>query len=159
MNELNELMENEYTAMSCMDTPMSDLVSKALEIVRKKITDKEYLEIESNMIGSYNHAEKFGFEQGFMRGIAVEKGVGTMSKELILDASNTTTNILFDLAAEINGIAQMIVGLYNNIDNDGVDCLSSRVMLEALFGVSRHLERISCDLEDIKIINGGERKA
>lgn len=71
---LDELMENEYTAMSCMDTPMSDLVSKALEIVRKKITDKEYLEIESNMTGSYNEAEKFGFGQGFMRGIVVAKG-------------------------------------------------------------------------------------
>lgn len=74
MSELNELMSNEYDAMSFMNTPMSGAVSKALEIVRSKITDKEYLEIENNMYASYNYAEKFGFEQGFMRGIVVAKG-------------------------------------------------------------------------------------
>lgn len=71
---LKELMQNEYEAMSFMDVPMSGLVSEALKIVRAKITNKEYLEIENNMYGSYNYAEKFGFEQGFMRGIAVAKG-------------------------------------------------------------------------------------
>ena len=45
-----------------------------MKTVRAKITDKEYLEIENNMYSSYNYAEKFGFEQGFMRGIAVAKG-------------------------------------------------------------------------------------
>lgn len=71
---LEELMANEYDAMSFMDVPMSGLVSEALKIVRAKITNKEYLEIENNMYDSYNYAEKFGFEQGFMRGIAVAKG-------------------------------------------------------------------------------------
>lgn len=72
--DLKELMQNEYEAMSFMDVPMSGLVGEALKIVRAKITNKEYLEIENNMYSSYNYAEKFGFEQGFMRGIAVAKG-------------------------------------------------------------------------------------
>lgn len=71
---LKELMQNEFEAMIFMDPPMSDLVSEALKIVRAQITDKEYLEIENIMLGSYNYAEKFGFEQGFMRGITVAKG-------------------------------------------------------------------------------------
>lgn len=74
MIELNELMQNEYDAMTGMDTPLPQLLSEALKTVRAKITDKEYLEIENNMYSSYNYAEKFGFEQGFMRGIAVAKG-------------------------------------------------------------------------------------
>lgn len=74
IGKLDELMQNEYDAVTSMDTPMSGLVSEALKIVRAKITNKEYLEIENNMLGSYNYAEKFGFEQGFMRGIAVAKG-------------------------------------------------------------------------------------
>lgn len=74
MSELNGLMENEYDAIVGMDMPMPKLVDEALKIVRAKITDKEYLEIENNMISSYNYVEKFAFEQGFIRGIAVAKG-------------------------------------------------------------------------------------
>lgn len=74
MNKLDELMENEYDALIGMDMPLPQLLSEALEIVRAKITDEEYLKIENNMYASYNYAEKFGFEQGFLRGIAVAKG-------------------------------------------------------------------------------------
>ena len=74
IGNLDELMQNEYDAVISMNSPMSGLVSEALKIVRVKITDREYLEVENNMLDSYNYAEKFGFEQGFMRGIAVVKG-------------------------------------------------------------------------------------
>lgn len=74
MNKLNDLMQNEYEAMAGMDTPLPQLLGEALKIVRAKITDEEYLEIENNMYSSYNYADKFGFEQGFMRGIVVAKG-------------------------------------------------------------------------------------
>ncbi len=74
INILNDLMANEYDALIWMDKPMPELVDKALEIVRPQITEKEYFVIENNMISSYNYVEKYAFEQGFMRGIAVAKG-------------------------------------------------------------------------------------
>lgn len=74
MNELNDLMQNEYDALIGMDIPAPELLREALKIVRAKITDEEYLEIENNMFSSYNYVEKFAFEQGFLRGIAVAKG-------------------------------------------------------------------------------------
>ncbi len=58
---------------------------------------------------------------------------------------------LFDLSAEVLGIAQMIDGLSNSFDNEGADTLSPRLVRGALFGVSKHLERISDDLENIKL--------
>ena len=74
MNNLNDLMKSEYDAMVAMDTPDSELLSKALKTVRSKLTRKEYLEVESDMLASYVYAEEFGFNQGFMRGIVVAKG-------------------------------------------------------------------------------------
>lgn len=74
MDNLNDLMKSEYNAMVAMDTPDSELVSKALKKVRTKLTKEEYLEIEEDMLGSYVYAEEFGFKQGFMRGIVVAKG-------------------------------------------------------------------------------------
>lgn len=74
MNELNDLMQSEYDAVVAMDTPTSELVSNALKAVRAKLTKEEYLKIEEDIFNGYVYAEKFGFEQGFMRGIVVVKG-------------------------------------------------------------------------------------
>lgn len=74
MNELNELIQNEYEAMSGLDTPTSEMVKNALKIVRDKLTTKEYLSAEESLYKGYVEAESFAFEQGFIRGIAVAKG-------------------------------------------------------------------------------------
>lgn len=73
MNELNELMQNEFDTMAGMDV-ISERFKQAVEAVNKKLTREEYAEIEDDMIGGYCDGEKFAFEQGFMRGIAVAKG-------------------------------------------------------------------------------------
>ncbi len=46
MNEWNDLMPNK-------ETPMPGLLSKALKTIRSKLTNKEYLEIESNICQLY----------------------------------------------------------------------------------------------------------
>ncbi len=74
MNELNDLMHNEYDAMSFMDKPMPKDHKKAMKIIESKFTPKEFLKIEEMLMGSYVEAEKVAFEQGFMRGIVVVKG-------------------------------------------------------------------------------------
>lgn len=74
MNELNDLMQNEYEAMTGMDTDLPKAYEKVMDIIRTKVSQKEFLEIEDNMLECCNHAEKFGFEQGFMRGVIVMKG-------------------------------------------------------------------------------------
>ena len=74
MHELTDLMQNEYEAMFGMDIPMPEDHKKAMGIIRSKFTPKEFLEVEEMLMGSYVEAEKFVFEQGFMRGIAVSKG-------------------------------------------------------------------------------------
>lgn len=56
---------------------------------------------------------------------------------------------VFELSTEVKGIAQMITGLSNSFDNEDTDTLSPRLVREALFGVSKHLERISADLTTI----------
>ncbi len=74
MNKLDDLMANEYDALTWMEKPIPESFDKAIETFRDRITDKEYSEIEENMMSSYNYVEKYAFEQGFMRGIAVAKG-------------------------------------------------------------------------------------
>lgn len=74
MNRIGELMANEYDAMSFMNTPMAESHKEAMRIIESKVTPKEFLKIEEMLTGSYVEAEKFGFEQGFMRGIVVTKG-------------------------------------------------------------------------------------
>lgn len=51
-----------------------------------------------------------------------------------------------DLSAEINGIAMIILGLSNQLDNKKIDILGPDSMKEAMFGISRCLERIADDL-------------
>lgn len=72
--KLDELMANEYNAMTLMDAPMAESHERAMEIIRSKVTEKEFLKIEEMLVASYVYAEDFGFEQGFMRGITVAKG-------------------------------------------------------------------------------------
>lgn len=71
---LDHVMQNEYEAVSGMGEPVPEILKAALDTIRTKMSDKEYLKIESDIYTSYINAEKFGFEQGFMRGIVVVKG-------------------------------------------------------------------------------------
>ncbi len=74
MSKLDDLMAHEYDALTWMDKPMLESFDKAIETFRDRITDKECSEIRDNMMSSYLYVEKYAFEQGFMRGIAVAKG-------------------------------------------------------------------------------------
>lgn len=74
LNKLDELLHNEYDAMSFMNTPMPKDHKEAMMIIESKLTHEEFLKVEEMLAGSYVEAEKFGFEQGFMRGIVVMKG-------------------------------------------------------------------------------------
>lgn len=53
---------------------------------------------------------------------------------------------LFGLSAEISGIAMMVTGLSNQLDNNKTDTLTVSAMEDALFGISSYLIRISDDL-------------
>lgn len=61
----------------------------------------------------------------------------------------------FDLSEEITSVAMMISGLSNQLDNSETDILTPQAMRKALFGVSRHLERIAGDLDYIVQKKGG----
>ncbi len=56
---------------------------------------------------------------------------------------------LFDLSCEIAGISAMICGLSNQLNNNETDTLTPTTMENALYGVQRHLDRISSDLEEL----------
>lgn len=58
---------------------------------------------------------------------------------------------LFDLSAEIKGVAMVISGLGNQLDTNS-DRLTPDAMKEALYGVKIHLERIAEDLERLETI-------
>lgn len=53
---------------------------------------------------------------------------------------------LYELSAEINGIAMVVLGLSNQLDSNMSSSLTPSALGEALFGVSSYLERISNDL-------------
>lgn len=57
---------------------------------------------------------------------------------------------LFDLSVEIKGVALILSGLGNQLDNNKTDTLNPDSLKESLLGVCVHLERISEDLETIK---------
>lgn len=56
------------------------------------------------------------------------------------------SNELFELSAEIIGVSMIIVGLSNQLDDKTTDTLTPEAMNDALFGISRHLDRIADDL-------------
>ena len=56
---------------------------------------------------------------------------------------------LFDLSAEIKGVAIVISGLENQLDTNS-DRLTPDAMKEALYGIKVHLERIAEDLDSIE---------
>ena len=56
---------------------------------------------------------------------------------------------LFCLSAEISGVAMIIAGLGNQLDNNQTDTLSPEAMGNALYGIRTHLERIAGDLEEL----------
>lgn len=58
---------------------------------------------------------------------------------------------LFDLSAEIKGVAMVISGLGNQLDTNS-DRLTPDAMKDALYGVKVHLERIAEDLERLETI-------
>lgn len=64
---------------------------------------------------------------------------------------------LFDLSAEIKGVAMVISGLGNQL-TDNTDRLTPDAMKEALYGIKIHLDRIAEDLENIER-KGGEKMA
>lgn len=74
MDQLNELLQNEYDAMSGMDISWNDAMDCALDIVKKSLTREEYMEVESKVTEGFTAIERAAFEQGFLRGITVAKG-------------------------------------------------------------------------------------
>ena len=74
MEKLNELIQNEYDAMSGMDIPVPDALKRAMEFIKTKVTKKEFMDIESAIYEGCIKSEYTAFEQGFMRGIVVVKG-------------------------------------------------------------------------------------
>lgn len=74
MNELTDLMQNEYEAMAGMDIPMPEKFKKVMDFIKTKVTKKEFVDIESAIYEGCIKSEHIAFEQGFMRGIAVVKG-------------------------------------------------------------------------------------
>ena len=74
MNELNDLMQNEYEAMAAMEIPMSDAFERAMAFIRTKLTKKEFMDIESAIYRGCIDSEHMAFEQGFMRAMVVMKG-------------------------------------------------------------------------------------
>lgn len=63
------------------------------------------------------------------------------------------------LSAEITGIAMIILGLSNQLDDTETDVLTPSAMKDALFGVSNYLERIAIDLGCLKENEDGEKGA
>ena len=61
---------------------------------------------------------------------------------------------LFDLSAEIKGVAMVISGLGNQLDTNS-DRLTPDAMKEALYGVKIHLERIAEDLGNLDSVKEG----
>ncbi len=53
---------------------------------------------------------------------------------------------LYELSVEITGVSMIIVGLSNQLDNETTDTLTPNAMNDALFGISRYLDRIADDL-------------
>lgn len=51
-----------------------------------------------------------------------------------------------DLSAELIGISRIITGLSNQLEAKKTDNLTVESLQDALFGVSRHLDRIADDL-------------
>lgn len=59
---------------------------------------------------------------------------------------------LFDLSAEVAGISATLSGLSIQIVNDDIDRLTPKSIEEALYGLCRHLDRISSDLEEMSVV-------
>lgn len=74
MHDLNNLMQSEYEAMAAMEIPMPDTFERAMAFIRTKLTQKEFMSIESAIYQGCIDSEHKAFNQGFMRGIVVVKG-------------------------------------------------------------------------------------
>ncbi|MBA4700922.1 MAG: hypothetical protein H2212_15980 [Ruminococcus sp.] len=55
---------------------------------------------------------------------------------------------LSDLSAEISGISMIVTGLSNQLSEKS-DSLTSDSLETALFGISRYLDRITDDLDEL----------
>ena len=60
---------------------------------------------------------------------------------------------LFGIIAEIRAISNILTGLSNQLGEDK-DSLNARALESALFGVSRYLDRLADDLEEIDTLIG-----
>ena len=55
---------------------------------------------------------------------------------------------LYEISTEINAISMIVIGLANQIGEDS-DSLQNERFKSALFGVSRHLNRVAESLDEI----------
>lgn len=60
---------------------------------------------------------------------------------------------LFDIAAEISAVSNIVTGLSNQL-GEGGDSLNTRALESALFGVSSYLDRLADNLEEIDTLMG-----
>lgn len=68
---------------------------------------------------------------------------------------------LEDLALEMNGISMIVTGLSVTLDDEG-NTPTMSTLQDALFAISRHLDRIVCDVYEINgqmIKNSDEKGA
>ena len=56
----------------------------------------------------------------------------------------------YDLSVEITGASRMILGLSNQLEREKTDTLTVEALRDALFGVSRYLDRIADDLTSLE---------
>lgn len=57
-------------------------------------------------------------------------------------------NKIYEIAAELDGVSAIIIGLRNQLDNQYSDTLSSDAFDNALHAVAWHLDRIVKDLRE-----------
>ena len=56
----------------------------------------------------------------------------------------------YDLSVEIIGASRIILGLSNQLEGEKTDTLTIEALQDALFGVSRYLDRIADDLTSME---------
>ena len=71
-----------------------------------------------------------------------------MSKQKVRD--------LFQLSTELEGVAMIIAGLGNQLDDSQTDILNPDAMKIALYSVQVHLKRVADDSEHIEGMKSGK---
>ena len=55
----------------------------------------------------------------------------------------------WELSVEVNGISMVLAGLSNQLESKESDTLTVPALMEAIYAIRKHLERVATDLENI----------